>query len=172
MGLKQLFLDIQSHIKTNLTGIAHIAMYNNQFEHSVDNDDTYTFLMPCVFVEFENMQELKQLGIGAQIYEPLYVKLYLGIEEIDASDGTMDQNLNAFDLAQDLFKCMNKFEPNNSSIFIRFSEERDYDHRNVYIFTQTYSTSYIDMSMLEPINGQTVTNPDLDNSDTTIDITI
>ena len=48
---------------------------------------------------------------------------------------------------------MQKFEPNKASIFIRSSEEQDYDHNNIYVWKQTYRTTFIDSLMDEPLNS-------------------
>lgn len=160
--MKDLFLAIQTRITTLVPEITYVRIFNNQFENAVNENNTYDFPMPCVFVEFENVNEPKQLGAGFQIYEPLYVKLHLGVNELDSSDGNLDQNLNIFDLKDKLYKAMQKFEPNKASIFIRSSEEQDYDHTNIYVWKQTYRTTYIDGLMEEPQNPTYTTPEDTD----------
>ena len=157
--MKSLFLDIQSRITTYIPEITYVRMFNNQLENAVNNNITYDFPIPCVFVEFDNPNEPKQLGNGFQIYEPLNVILHLVANELDSADGNLDQNLNIFDLKDKLYKVMQKFEPNKASIFIRSAEEQDYDHANIYVWKQTYRTTYIDGLMEEPINP-TYTTPE------------
>lgn len=150
--MKSLFLDIKSRIINNIPEITYVRMFNNQLQNAVNNNSTYDFPIPCVFVEFDSPNEPKQLGVGFQIYEPLYVKLHLVVNELDSADGNLDQNLNIFDLKDSLYTIMQKFNPDKASIFIRSSEEQDYDHDNIYVWKQTYTTTYIDGLMEEPIN--------------------
>jgi hypothetical protein len=152
--MKNLFLDIQTRILNTIPEITYVRMFNNQFEKAVNDNSTYDFPFPCVFVEFINDQEPKQLGAGVQIYEPLFIKFYLGVNELDSASGTLDQNLSIFDLKDKLYKALQKFEPTKAGMFIRTAEEQDYDHTNIYIWNQTYKTSYIDDNMYEPINPE------------------
>jgi hypothetical protein len=150
--MKSLFLAIQSRILQEVPEITYVRIFNNQFENVTVKNSTYDFPMPCVFVEFENANEPKQLGGGFQLYEPLNVILHLGVNELDSATGYLDQNLNVFDLKDKLYKAMQKFEPNKASIFIRTSEEQDYDHTNIYVWKQTYKTTFLDGNMEEPQN--------------------
>lgn len=156
--MKDLFLAIQTKITTEVPSITYVRVFNNQFENAVNENNTYDFPMPCVFVEFVNEQEPKQLGEGVQLFEPLLVKLHLGVNELDSADGNLDQNLQIFTLKDSLFKAMNKFEPDKASVFIRVAEAQDYDHTNIYVFTQTYKTTWVDFNREEPLNP-TYTTP-------------
>ena len=155
--MKDLFLAIQTQILTQIPEITYVRVFNNQFLNAVTENETYDFPMPCVFVEFINEQEPKQLGEGVQIYEPLLIKLHLGVNELDSSDGNLDQNLAIFSLKDKLFRTMNKFEPDKASVFVRVSEFQDYDHTNIYVFTQTYKTTWIDFNREEPLNPKYTT---------------
>lgn len=156
--MKSLFLAIQTRILQEVPEITYVRMFNNQFENAVANNTTYDFPLPCVFVEFENANEPKQLGMGYQLYEPLMVRLHLGVNELDSADGNLDQNLNVYDLKDKLYKAMQKFEPTKASLFIRTNEEQDYNHSNIYVFVQTYKTTFLDTNMAEPENP-TYTTP-------------
>lgn len=156
--MKQLYLDIESQIKSQVTEVQFIHVYNSQFD-LMENQESYSFPFPCVFIEFVAQNEIQQLGGGYQIFDPLMINVHIGHNLYDAGDGTMEQNLDIFDLRTKIFKALNKFEPNGAVQFIRVSETQDTNHKSVYHFIQTYKTNYIDNSRSEPVNGVTTTPP-------------
>lgn len=115
------------------------------------------FLMPSTLVEFVNPQEVKQLGDNVQLYDPLIVRIHILHWQIDSGDGNMEQNLDAWDFAQEVFKKMQKFEPDGAVAFVRSSEERDYGHKGVYHLIQDYKTNYIDSTNQVSTDGVTIT---------------
>lgn len=157
--MKQLFLDIQNKILTEVPEITYVRIFNNQFENSVNENNTYDFPFPCLFVEFLNDQQPKQLGGGYQLYEPLLVRCHIGMNELDATDGTLDQNLNIFDLKNKVYKALQKFEPTGASVFIRTSEQQDYQHTNIYVWQMDFTTTWIDQNRTEPLSPTVSTPP-------------
>lgn len=159
--MKALFQAIQTQILNEVTEITYVRMFNNQFENAVQENNTYDFPFPCVFIEFINEQQPKQLGAGYQLYEPLVVRCHIGMNELDAADGTLDQNLNIFDLKDKVYKALQKFEPTGASVFIRTSEQQDYNHGNIYIWQMDFTTTWLDANRTEPLNP-TFTEPPTD----------
>ena len=147
-------MDILTQLAT-VTGIKFQRMWNDQLNLD-ETQEQYSFPMPAVFVEFLNDQEIKQLGDGLQLYDNLIVRLHILHMELDAADGTMEQNLNVFDFMQEVYKKMQRFEPAQAAAFVRVSEARDYLHGNVYHGIQDYKTNYVDNSMQISTDGTTI----------------
>lgn len=144
-----------------------IHVWNNQLE-LIDQSKTYETEYPAIFIEFAP-QEIKQLGAGYQSYSPLILRFHVIHQLTDAEDGTMEQNLDVFDLKTRLFKLIYKFEPNGASMFSRTAEMPDHRHGRLYEFIQEYTTEYIENTAAEPVNGKVV---DPDTLKLTISLTV
>lgn len=148
-------------------GIKFQRAWNDQLNED-EQGKQYSFPSPAVFVEFLTPNEIKQLGDGIQLYDPLTVRLHILHWQLDAGDGTMEQNLDAWDFAQEVYKKMQKFEPDGAVAFVRSSEERDYDHKGIYHLIQDYKTNYIDSTVQESTDGTEIAGgtitPDLNVS--------
>jgi hypothetical protein len=150
--MRQLLEDTLEHLGCEPNLFAFVDVWNNQLELS-EQQQQYSFLLPAAFIEILNVQEPKQLGDGVQLYDQLIVRLHIVHEQLDAGDGTMERNLDVFDLTQKTFKHMQGFEPDKASAFFRVNEERDYYHTNVYHFMQDYKTTYLDDSAQRSTDG-------------------
>lgn len=150
--MRQLLEDTLEHLGCEPNLFAFVDVWNNQLELA-EQQQQYSFLLPAAFIEILNVQEPKQLGDGVQLYDQLIVRLHIVHEQLDAGDGTMERNMDVFDLTQKTFKRMQGFEPDKASAFFRVNEERDYYHTNVYHFTQDYKTTYLDDSAQRSTDG-------------------
>lgn len=147
--MKQLYLDIITHLGLKMPEIKHFSVFNNQFEQLKDGTvDTITF--PCVFVEFTT-DNISQLGNGVQAFDPLVVKLHIGDNYFTGENG-LDVNLNILDLRSRVTKYMHGQYFNGCSGLIRYSEEQDNEHTNVYHFIQYYKTEFIDTEFDKPVD--------------------
>ena len=150
--MRQLLEDTLEHLGCEPNLFAFVDVWNNQLELA-EQQQQYSFPLPASFIEILNVQEPKQLGDGVQLYDQLIVRLHIVHEQLDAGDGTMERNLDVFDLTQKTFKRMQGFEPDKASAFFRVNEERDYYHTNVYHFMQDYKTTYLDDSAQRSTDG-------------------
>jgi len=150
--MRQLLEYTLEHLGCEPNLFAFVDVWNNQLELA-EQQQQYSFLLPAAFIEILNVQEPKQLGDGVQLYDQLIVRLHIVHEQLDAGDGTMERNLEVFDLTQKTFKRMQGFEPDKASAFFRVNEERDYYHTNVYHFMQDYKTTYLDDSAQRSTDG-------------------
>lgn len=152
--MKQLFLDIKTHLETAMPELKFIQMWNNQVKDE-EGGKQYSFQYPAVLPEFLNDQPSNQLGNGVQVYDPLRIKFHLLHQQLDAADGTMEQNLDVLVLKQKLYKALQKFKPTGAGWFVRSGETMSYDHNDIYEFVQEYTTTYMDASLNEPVDGTT-----------------
>ncbi len=160
--MKQLFLDIKAQILLVDPRILFVAMYNGQFDDLDEDGNTiYSFPTPFVLVEFSDDNPWQQLGGGVQILDPLVVTLHYGHYQLDAQDGTMEQNLDVYDDTEFLFKKMTLFTPDGASAFIRGGFFQDKRHKALYHAQQRYTTTYMDTTAIQPIDG-VVKDPPID----------
>jgi hypothetical protein len=146
--------------------IQYVQMWNNQLKSWRDsykqvkddemvtgNDNTYIPAMPAILVEFVNPLKPKELGAGVQIYDDLNIAIHIVHQQLDAGDGTMEQNLEVYALAQQVYAALNKFRPAGCGEFIREDEMLDPNHDNLYHYVIVFGTTYIDNTQLEPVGG-------------------
>jgi hypothetical protein len=155
--MKALFQAIEAKIKAELTDVKFVNPWNNQV-NQVEDGSIYSFPMPAIFIDFGMPDEIKQLGNGVQIHDPLIVEIHI-VQEFYHDGENMERNLDIFDLRTDVYKALQKFEPSGAVQFIRFEEEHDKEHTDVYHYIQKYRTNYIDQSRTEPVNGINSTPP-------------
>lgn len=152
--MRPLIEAVLAQLKT-VDGVKYVRNWNDQLNLD-EKQEGYSFPMPAIFPEFLNPSDIKQLGDGCQLYDPLIVRLHILHWELDAADGNMEQNLNVLDFAQAVYAKMQRFEPDGAVVFVRISEERDYNHKGVYHFVQDYKTNYIDLSKQISTDGTTI----------------
>jgi len=165
---RQFFNDIKAQLLTLQSGgapvLKMIGRWNNQVEllYAEDGSKNPIFLFPACFISFK-ASDIMQLGNGVQMCENLIFDLHILDWQIDAGDGTMEQNLEIYDLKEQIYLVMNKFKVNSASdsagTCIRIAEEDDDKHHGVYHYVQRYKTPYVYNSLQEPVNGIPSTTP-------------
>jgi hypothetical protein len=173
---KDLYLAIKVQCDTQLPEIQFCHVWNNQYEKLKNPPEEgqafYAFDFPALFVEFVSPYQINQLGNGVQIYDPLYVNIHIIGKMIDAGDGTFEQNLEIFDIKDNVRNAFQKFCPDKCCEWVRINESSDDDHNNLYHFIQQYQTNYVDSGMQEPVNGLETTPPTPLEIDAEVDPTI
>ena len=151
--MKQLYLDIQTQLQAKATDIQFIQLYNNQF--TLLQNGSATFATPAVFVELA-VNAVQQLGTGIQLFD-LTVRLHICHQFLNSDNITED--LDVYDLAQEVYKAMQEFETTGSSAFVRISEEEDTNYKSIYHYIMDFGTTYIDSDHQDPFNGIQTTPP-------------
>ena len=142
--MKQLILDIIARINT-VQGVNFVAVWNNQLS-DIESGDVYSFPFPAVFIDIQDYN-INDIGNGVQVYEDLIINIHIVTEFYNNSVyEAQEQNLDIFDLKQDIFKALYLFEPNNAVAFTRLGEQQDKDYTNLYHFIQSYKTNLLDNS--------------------------
>jgi len=128
-------------------------IWNNQTRDESEGK-MYDYPKPAVFVEFTNLEDIQQLGNGNQIYNDMSVRLHVVQDFYNATDGNgiEEQNLTIFDLTQQIYRALNKFEPTGAAALVRTGEQQQSDHTNIYEFVQDYRTNLIDLTNDEPVS--------------------
>jgi len=161
--MNQLYLDIQERLFDQVgDDLKHCAVYNNQFAYmNRDQDVQESFALTACLVEFVNQNVPRSIGNGVQIYEPLVVRLHIGMEQLDSGTGTMNQNLDIFTLKNKFYLALQNWHTEGSGTFDRTGERQDFEHNNLYIWQMEFTTSYIDSIAIEP-RGRIVKPPTTD----------
>lgn len=155
----ELFVALKNEITTQLGDkIKHIALWNNQFEHSNNQQDEQAFLYPCVFLEF-SQGDFKNLSQGVQQFN-ITITTHLGFESYKTDD------IEILSIKQDLYKVIQRFRNEYFDKITRVSERPDYDHDNIQVFETDYTTTGKDYS--KDIRPSILVNPSLLLSATTI----
>jgi len=157
----KLFLEsIFTQLRTFAPSVKHMAVYNRQYENVMEKDPEkgYLFEMPAVFIELD-LSSIKQMGAGYQMIEPLPVTVHIVMQELDSGTGTLDQNLNIFDLKDEVLLALQTFRPYQGGQMFRESEYPDYGHQNLYVYKQVYVTTYVDPVPKDIIRGIEVAPP-------------
>ena len=164
-NISTIFTPFNPQIKT--ASMCYVQMWNNQlrgWKNKIKNNESYDVTMPCILIEFTHLPS-ERLGNDSMIYPDLTVKVHIVDEQFDAGDGTMEQNLEAYAIADAVHLVLEKFRPPGCVEFIRRDQNIDSDHDNLYHYVLYYATNYVDIITTSPIGG-------VDKSGVTPDITM
>jgi hypothetical protein len=115
-------------------------IWNNQVAHDKDGTQA-SFLKPAVFVEVQNGVTWQQLGEGYQSADLAFC-IHLVHEQLDAADGTMEQDLVIFDLRDQVLNKLALYEPTGCGPLTHVGEQQDFDHDNVYHYTVNFICNF------------------------------
>lgn len=118
-----------------------IAVWNNHVDRILSGDG-YSYAQPAAFVELES-QEVYNL-LGGLTQTDYIVRIHIVHTELDAADGTLDQNLNVFDWRDAVKVKFTGLKPTNFGNLMFYNEFQDYDHNNVYHYIMEFIGGFID----------------------------
>lgn len=118
-----------------------VAVWNDQVKRMKDGSG-YSLLTPACFIEIEESNEM-QLGMGVTSSD-LTITFHVVHEELDAIDGTLDQNLNVFGYRDIIKRYFTKYSPTQCGHMGYIHEKQDYSHNNIYQFNIQFKVGYID----------------------------
>lgn len=123
-----------------ITDLKTVLIWNNQFQY-IDDGSSYSFSMPCAFVEVQtpNTQDIA----GAYQGSDIEITVHIGQDFYNTAT-YMEQNVTIFTLRDLVIKSLSHFTPTTGSLFKKISEEQDFEHTNVYHYKITYKTHWID----------------------------
>jgi hypothetical protein len=122
-----------------------IAVYNAQIDRALLGISSLP-LMSC-FVEIDNIKEfnLSQKLTGVDIK----ITIHIAHNELDATDGTLDQNLNIFSIRDKVHKFFLNLHLPNCGPILYNNENQQYNHTNLYHYVNSYNCHWIDISAYE-----------------------
>lgn len=114
-----------------ITGIKHVALWNNQIERE---NEEYPFLYPAIFIEFLPSNYMtKGRAASSQQYD-LTVRLRICFESYKNEDTDI------LTIADTVWQSVHKKQYGVFGELIRTNEEQDFDHPNVQQYIQDYLT--------------------------------
>lgn len=119
-----------------------VAMWNDQVKRE-QSGEGYTFAKPACFIEIMPI-EWQQLNLGVNTCD-LKIKFHLVAEQLDAGDGTMDQNLQFITYRDLLMQKINGFVPAYCGALSSTNEYFDYEHNNVYHLCVEMNAAFVDV---------------------------
>ena len=148
-GIKQPILDIVNQIKTipfannaGATPNLYSAIFNNQIER-MKNGEEYNYSLPAAFVEVIPQKTGGEIGFGSWGYDVIF-RIHAVMNQPDAGDGTLDQNLTIYDLRNALQEALVHFQPTGCGEMQSDDERFDTDHDNICVYQFDLITHYID----------------------------
>jgi hypothetical protein len=138
--IKQGIQDILTAL-TNSGQFNYIAIWNDHANRLVDGSG-YSFNCPATFLELE---PIETLNLSAGITQTDYIiRIHIVHVELDAADGTLDQNLNVFDYRDAVKKYLTGIKPTNFGNLMYNQEYQDYEHTNVYHYIVEFKAGFVD----------------------------
>lgn len=135
-----LYNDLLAKVK-QLTVFKFVQIWNNQLQQLADGT-TYSFPMPCAFIEIVPPNYLP-LGGGYSVSD-LSINIHIGHEQYDAGNGNFEQNTSVFALRDAVITHLNSYQPIACSSLIKGNEAQDYEHTNIYHYIVEFRTAFID----------------------------
>ena len=149
MAIKQSILDVVNQIKTipflnnaGATPNLYSAIWNNQFKR-LEDGQSYSFPIPAAFVELIPQKDGGEIGYGVWGYDVIF-RIHAAINQPDAGDGTLDQNLIIYDLRDALANALVHFQPSQCGMLQSDDETFDYDHESLYLYTFDLKCHFIE----------------------------
>ncbi len=121
----------------------NIAVFNDQPKRLGNPKTAGTWLTPSIFVEMK-FDEVLNLGRALNAEDITYY-IHIVMQQLDAGNGTLDQNLYIFTLRDLVHKCLCGWTPFDQAGPLRYKyEKQQYNHTNLYEYIIEYQNHYFD----------------------------
>jgi len=161
--------DIIARIETD--GAAkYVRIWNNQIEDILAGNYE-GMLFPAIFVESENGNNFKNIGMGVKSSDCAF-RLHLVVDEYDAQTGRMGENQNVFDFKDQIMQLMEYWAPLQCGPLMNAHEQQDTRHSNVYHYMIDFITTFVDDTSYMGRNNETVNPPIAIEIDVIEDLTL
>jgi hypothetical protein len=150
---KSIFDHIDSIVDTNGNKVFQLrAVFNDQIKRALTGEKghgAYGYMIPTpsVFVEMIYDNELNLLNKYNAV--DITFRMHIIMMELDATDGTLDQNLNIFTYRDLINKAFVGFFPTQCGPLRYRKEKQQYNHTNYYEYILDYQSHYIDITALQ-----------------------
>jgi len=113
-----------------------------------------SYWMPSVWVE---MQLGKEINLGGKLngYDITFI-FHIVHMELDALDGTYDQNFNIFTYRDLIHKKFLSYTPVQCGAMRYAGEQQNYNHNNYYEYIIKYQSHYIDQTADPLLTGEQI----------------
>ena len=167
--MKLFYQELREQIEQNTT-VQHVRLWNNQINLS-EKGEQIPYQLPGVFIDFPNI-EWATLSKGT-LTCTLITRLYIVFESFTTDEN--EEDLDMFDLRDEVYLAVTNFKPTQSTKLMRTTEQTDPNHTNTYVWTMDFTCQYNDIAGVFPRNSTTanitefILDKDLQINVTTID---
>jgi hypothetical protein len=121
----------------------YCRVFNDHFNR-MERQEIEAFPFPCALVEIATPIDFMPIGGGLAQADVIW-RIHIGMQELDAGDGTMEQNLDVFSLYRDtVVAALSNFKPTACGLLFRVAEQPDFNHTNIYVYTVEFKCGFID----------------------------
>lgn len=163
-GLKQPIRGILTQLGTlnvtnqdNQTVALFARVFNDQYRKLKDGEIEH-FPLPASLLQVVAPTNMKRIGGGVAAGDIVF-RVHLAHEHMDSGDGTMEQDLDIFDLRDQVINLLSDFQPLGCSPLMYVSDTPNNDHTNLYIFEIDFVTHFLDNTgVQDKYNSVTLTD--------------
>lgn len=124
---------------------SNVEIYNSQIDRVRLGKIAINY--PSLYIEIKNQNTI---NLGRNINRmDLSIRFHIVMVQLDAGDGSMDQNLAIFYLRDLINKTYVNFTPTNCSIISDLIEYQDYKHTNLYHYIISMKCHWTDLSAFQ-----------------------
>jgi hypothetical protein len=147
-GIKAPLQDILTKLATiqvtNSDG-AEVDLYARVWNNQIETEragETYVYPKPAAFVEITSPVIFEEIGQNFRSAD-IGITIHL-VHEYYNQDGTFEQDLQVFDLRDQVIAALSQFKPTGCGQMVSIGEQQDYDHDNIYHYIISFVCNFID----------------------------
>jgi hypothetical protein len=143
--MKELYLLLKAYLEVSVPALKHVRLWNNQLVYQ-EAGTQIPFAYPAVFIEFQNVEytDLQNFQQSANM------DLVLHICNEVWNTSSQEEQLDIFDLKDDIFKAISQIKLGLAGNLTRTREFPDIEHTNIYHLQQHWSVTYAETSANRP----------------------
>jgi hypothetical protein len=139
--MKELYLLLKAYLETSVPTLKHVRLWNNQLEY-MEAGIQVPFAFPAIFIEFQNVEYTDLQNFQQQAEMDLI--LHICNEVWNTSN--QEEQLDIFDLKDEIFASMSQIKLGKGGSVTRVREFPDNEHTNVYHLQQHWRVTYAETS--------------------------
>lgn len=119
----------------------YARIWNNQIE-AERAGNSYVYPKPAAFVEITSPVIFEEIGQNFRSAD-IGITIHL-VHEYYNQDGTFEQDLQVFDLRDQVIAALSQFKPTGCGQMVATGEQQDFDHDNIYHYIISFVCNFID----------------------------
>jgi hypothetical protein len=119
----------------------YARVWNNQIENEKAGE-TYLYPKPAAFIEITSPVIFEEIGQNFRSAD-IGITIHL-VHEYYNQDGTFEQDLQVFDLRDQVIAALSQFKPTGCGQMVATGEQQDFDHDNIYHYIISFVCNFID----------------------------
>jgi hypothetical protein len=122
----------------------YVAVFNDQFKKQ-DDGEQEAIPLPAALLEAVEPIDWNALGGNLQQADIIW-RVHIGMEQLDAGDGSMGQNLTIFQLRRRVIQSLSLKVVTASTPLVLVGDRPSYEHTNKYVYMVDFKSGFIDSS--------------------------